>query len=109
MGLGYYDKCQACIKIVNNCNKCVFEGKTYNGRINACLNVNQCYYINVFFFGGKIKKKIFISYLLDKYTIILPNALVRQRLNNNITFLLTDRNYLNLPIESGEVMLWQRQ
>ncbi len=109
IGLGYYNKCQACIKIINNCNKCVFEGKTYNGRINACLNVNQCYYINVFFFGGKIRKKIFISYLLDTYTIILPNALVRQRLNNNITFLLTDRNYLNLPIESGEVILWQRQ
>ncbi len=109
IGLGYYDKCQACIKIYNNCNKCVFEGKTYNGRANVCLNVNQCYYINIFFCGGKINRRLFVSNLIDIYTIILPNALVRQRINNNITFLLTDSNYLGLPIESGKVILWQKQ
>ena len=100
IGTGYNNHYQAHIKILNK-NILVYEGITYNGEINICLEEGIIYKIEVYF----IKKEIYYLYISKnkKYTFVLDNALYK-----TITISLVDF-YYNLPIEKGEMILWQRQ
>ena len=100
IGTGYNNYYQAHIKIFNN-NELVYEGKTYNGKLNICLKEGAVYKIEVYF----LNKEIYYLYVSKNniYTFILNHTLYK-----TITISLVDF-YYNLPIEKGEIFLWQRQ
>lgn len=100
IGTGYNNNYQAQIKIYHK-NILIFEGKTYNGKINVCLKESLVYRIEVYF----LKKQTYYLYISKNktYTLILDNALYK-----TITISLVDF-YYNLPIERGEIILWPRQ
>ena len=61
IGAGFQDKYQPRIKIYNLNNKCIYKGRTYNGKINVCLNTNTYYFIEANLCSSIIKKLIFHS------------------------------------------------
>ena len=102
IGTGYNDKNQATVKIYNN-NKKIFEGTTYNGIIKIDLKENELYKIKATFLNETIKTNLYITKKC-KYTFIFTHAIYNPR---TITISLVDL-YYNLPIEKGEIILWQR-
>lgn len=101
IGAGYNNTYQVKIKIYHN-NELIFEGITYNGKIEVCLKENEIYKIETCFLN-----KITSTYLYVRkksiYTFILEHTLYK-----TITISLVDF-YYNLPIKRGEIFLWQRQ
>ena len=106
IGTGYQDKYQPHIKIYNLNNRCLFKGRTYNGKINVCLNTNKYYLIEAKLCSNIIKKVVYVNDYQQTYIFIFNNAIIK---HNLVTFLLTDQYYDDLPIEKGKVILWQRQ
>lgn len=103
IGTGYNNKNQVKVKIYDN-NKKIFEGTTYNGIIEIDLKENKLYKIKAFFKNELICKNIYITKKC-KYTFIFTHAIFNPR---TITISLVDL-YYDLPIEKGEITLWQRQ
>ena len=102
IGTGYKDKYQANINIYDMNNNLILECTTYNGYINICLK-EYCYYKVI----SKIDNEILNGVIYinqDIYTFIFN----RSYIPTITTFILTDYNYDNLPIEKGELILWQR-
>jgi hypothetical protein len=104
-GLGIKNQFQADIKILNHNKELVFEGKTYNGEIDLCLNTNECYQLKAILNNEIINLYFFVSCYRDKYIFYFPRSII----NRIITFHLTDFYYENLPIEKGEIILWHKQ
>lgn len=104
IGTGYNNNYQAKIKIYNN-NKKIFEGITYNGIIKVDLEENKIYKIEAYFLNEKICTNIYVTKEC-KYTFIFTSALINN--TRTITISLVDL-YYNLPIERGEIFLWQKQ
>lgn len=102
IGAGYNDKYQVKVKIYCN-NKKIFEGITYNGIIKVDLKENRIYKIKAYFLNEKINTYLYVTKKC-KYTFIFIHALYNPR---TITISLVDL-YYNLPIERGEIILWQR-
>ena len=102
IGAGYKDKYQVKVKIYCN-NKKIFEGITYNGIIKVDLKENNIYKIKAIFLNEKINTYLYVTKKC-KYTFIFTHALYNPR---TITISLVDL-YYNLPIERGEIILWQR-
>lgn len=105
-GLGYKNINQANILIYNK-NNLVCSDRTYNGRLKVCLKTNNIYKIYV---ESKYENKsysVYISTYYSKYTLPLNSSYICN--NKSVTFLLTDLNYDNLPIEKGMIILWQKQ
>ena len=104
-GLGYKDVNQAIIYVYDKNDILILKEKTYNGRLSVCLNTNSIYKVNAISKGDEIKAVIYIK---DENTYVIPlkNSYVCGR---TITFLLTDYNYTNLPIERGTIIIWQKQ
>lgn len=102
IGAGYSDKYQVKVKIYCN-NKKIFEGITYNGIIKVDLKENQIYKIKAYFLNEKINTYLYVTKKC-KYTFIFTHAIYNPR---TITISLVDL-YYNLPIERGEIILWQR-
>ncbi len=102
IGTGYNDKYQAKIKIYQN-NKKIFEGTTYNGIIKVDLKENTIYKIKAYFLNEKINTYLYVTRKC-KYTFIFTHAIYNPR---TITISLVDL-YYNLPIERGEIFLWQK-
>ena len=105
-GLGYKNINQAEIFIYSN-NILILKEKTYNGRIITCLN-SDIYQITV---KSKYETKRF-TFFLSNHNSIYSFPLNSSYACNNgktITFLLTDFNYINLPIEKGLINVWQKQ
>ena len=105
-GLGYKDMCQADVVIYDDCNNVVFEGKTYNGYINVCLKKNEVYKVNAYFLGQRIIAAFYV--LNDSNYSFSFNSCLNRNNGRTITFLLTDLFYDNMPIEEGNLLLWQR-
>lgn len=99
--LGVYSQFyQANVKIFHN-NKLIKEGFTCNGKITFCLEKNCGYKVIVTVCNKKVVRSIYTS--INYFNInINDNCNVRNRI---ITFLLTDLNYYNLPIEKGEIII----
>ena len=104
-GLGINNNYQAKVFIYDSYNNLIYEGYTYNGYLIISLNINQRYklvasslneYINTYF------------YINDNYEYIFFFKRSLLNTNNNITLILTDYYYDNLPISKGELILWQR-
>ena len=103
-GLGFGNINQAYVTIYDN-NKKIFEGKTYNNKINVCLEKNKIYKIN-----AKTDKETLKDYFYvgkeNKYYFTFQNIIYTN--NRSITFILQDYFY-NLPIERGELIVWQNK
>ncbi|MBE6158113.1 MAG: hypothetical protein E7160_04925 [Firmicutes bacterium] len=102
-GLGLEHYAQASINIYDSCGRLIYSGDTYNGSISLFLDEDNCYkleanslgrYISVWFYVGK-------NDYCYKFNF---DSTYNQ---NNIAFLLTDY-YYGLPIQRGNLILWQR-
>ena len=102
IGLGYKDKYQANVKIYSN-NKLIYDCITYNGELYIDVIPNTIYKIDATFYNERITNYIITNRC--KYLFIFNHILYNRR---TITFLLKDY-YYNLPIEKGEMIIWQRQ
>ncbi|MBO5530249.1 MAG: hypothetical protein J5970_02515 [Bacilli bacterium] len=102
LGLGYNNFNQACINIYDCNNKLIFEGKTYSNEIDLCLE--ECNVYRIVVISNNIK--LVTSFFVNDNSRYKFNLNIR---NNPITFILTDFYYENLPIERGELLLWQKQ
>ena len=103
IGLNCIDLNKTIIKIYNSNKKVVYKGITRNGIVSLSLNNNEVYKICIFSSTNIISTSILVTSDYNEYIILA---------NNNeyykTTFLLTDANYLGLPIEKGEITLWQK-
>ena len=104
IGTGYNDHYQAKIKIYKN-NQKIFEGTTNNGKIKVDLKENHIYKIEATMLNEKIKTYLYVTKRCT-YTFIFTHALYNN--TRTITISLVDL-YYNLPIEKGEIILWQNQ
>lgn len=103
IGAGYNNSYQAKIKIYFH-NKKIFEGITYNGKIKVNLKEKQIYEIEATMLNEKITTYLYVTKRCI-YTFIFTHAIYNP---TTITISLVDL-YYDLPIEKGEIILWQRQ
>ena len=102
-GLGYNDYLQADVKLYdNNCNL-IYEGRTFDGEVSLYLEEDNCYKLYAYSCGRYINLWFYVSMKNSCYKFNFNNIE-----DNNVTFLLTDYYYDNLPIQKGELILWQR-
>lgn len=102
IGAGCNDKYQVKVKIYCNSKK-IYEGITYNGIIKVDLKEGNIYKVKAYFLNEKINTYLYVTKKC-KYTFIFTHALYNSR---TITISLVDL-YYNLPIERGEIFLWQK-
>ena len=104
IGTGLYNNYQACVSIYDKCNNLLYYKKTYNGKLVLELKENNTYTLI-----AKLNNEIInTSFYTNKtnYIFIFNNSIINK--SRTITFLLKDANYSNLPIEKGEIILWQK-
>ncbi len=109
-GLGYDNINQANVLIYDKNNCLIVNKKTYNNKLNLCLKTNQKYKLIAKSNFGTINTYFYVNNYLNTYSFIFNYALINQNYKRSsiITFLLTDYYYNNLPIERGNLLLWQR-
>lgn len=105
LGLGYNNINQADVLIYDDCNNLVYTKKTYNNKLNICLKKNKVYRVVAFSLNDRISTTIYINN--NNYCFRFNRSIINEN-SDSITFLLTDYYYDNLPIERGEIILWQR-
>lgn len=102
IGLGLNDKYQARVKVYDYNNCLIFDNNSYNGYIVVNVMPNKLYKVVATFYNDIIITNIYsnksIYYLVFNHAKYIPF----------VTLLLKDY-YYNLPIEEGELILWQRQ
>ena len=108
IGLGLKNKYQAHIIIYDNNSNIIYDGDTYNGFIIVTLNTKTAYIIKATSLGDYIYSIFYVDNENCEYKFIFSRSIYNTN-NNIITFLLTDYNYRNLPIEKGELILWPNQ
>ena len=104
IGAGYNNTYQVKIKIYHN-NELIFEGITYNGKIEVDLREKNIYIIEATMINERIKTYLYVTKRCI-YTFVFPHVLYNN--TRTITISLVDL-YYNLPIERGEIFLWQNQ
>lgn len=105
LGLGYKDIYQAYIEVYCN-NQLIDEKETNNGQIKVCLKNGNVYELKITINNILYKRNVYVTDDIDIYDIILFSNYINNIITRNITFLLTDLNYENLPIERGNLILW---
>jgi len=108
VGLGYQNKYQAKVMVYDINNQLVFDGKTYNGEVTLSVCKNQGYRIVAKFFQEVICMNIYVNEFVHCYVIPFSHVISNALEENTVNFLLTDQNYDGLPLERGELILWQR-
>lgn len=98
-GLGYNDINQAEVFIYDINENLLFKGITYNNEINIYLEKCEVYKLVARTKTNKISKIIYVGNSKEFYFSFYKFR--------TITFLLRDY-YYNLPIERGELLLWQK-
>ena len=100
-GVGNNCKHQVLVNIYDN-NQLICSRHTKNGSLDVCLDCNKSYLIR----ASIMSYSLINSFYVDSNT----SSLVFNFCINNryIIFTLRD-SYYNLPIESGELILWQSQ
>ena len=100
MGMG---RCQAKVDIYDLKGCKIASGFTKYGVFNFC-GKDKAFYKIVFTINGITNCKTI--YANSNYYPIMYQGTIFSR---NVTFLLTDQSYANLPINKGEMILWQKQ
>lgn len=100
IGAGYNDKYQAYVKVFDNKN-IIYEGYTNNSYLEICLQERKCYKVIAQLCNRYINKSFLVTKTYDDYIFSFP-------ILKKVTFLLTDYYYENLPIQKGELYLWQK-
>lgn len=92
------------IKLKDKCNKIVFEGKTDNfGKIKIPIFDNEVYKLIIY--SNFVIVIVPLIAVKDKvYCINISN---NKRKEHLITIMLMDKNYPNIKIEGGKMILWQ--
>lgn len=111
IGTGIEDNYQACVNIYDN-NNLLYERRTYNGKVIIDLRENKLYKIVATSINEIINTSIYVTKNNCKYIFKYNRSILQNYYSSDlrtITFLLTDANYNNLPIEKGELFLWQKQ
>lgn len=106
-GLGYKGLYQADVLIYDDCGNLIYKGKTYNNEIILKLKCKKVYKL-IAISCGDIIKVLFYVKTNCQYFFSFKRAQINLDNYTSITFLLTDYYYNNLPIERGEIVLWQR-
>lgn len=102
-GLGIGNKKQAKICIYDLNNNLICQNKTCSGKIKVLLKEKQFYKI-VANNNYEVLSKV-IYHNCNKYVLAFSNSIISNNRNNrNLTFLLMDRNYPNLPIQKGTMI-----
>ena len=97
------------IKIYDLDGHIVYDKVVCNNSFNVCLKTHCCYKIIIKTKYDYLCKTIYVKNQNCIY-LFFDNALFIYNQNSNrITFYLTDYNYENLPIEKGEMIIWQKQ
>ena len=104
-GLGYNNFNQAFISIYDSNNNLVSNGYTYNNEMMVCLKECAVYRMVALSNG----KKLVTSFYVNNNCTYRFSFESSNEPDNSITFILTDSFYENLPIERGELLLWQNQ
>lgn len=104
LGLGYNEFWQADVDIYDVNNFLIFSGVTYNSRIVLCLARNRLYRLRAKSLNDIIDVYFYVLND-DEYVFIFNRSFFKY--GRTITFLLTDY-YYNLPIEKGNLYLWQK-
>ena len=100
LNLGLNNEYQAYVKIFDG-DEVICCGFTYNGEIELYLKMHKAYRLEAFFSLNKISTSFYTN--TDKYIFIFNE----KKYINTVTFSLRDY-YYNLPIEKGEIILWQK-
>ena len=103
-GLGINDNYQAIVSIYDMYGNLIYEGYTYNGILIICLDINHRYRL----VANSLRDTIDTYFYINTYAYLFFFRRSLLELNNSITLLLTDYYYNNLPIEKGELILWQK-
>ena len=106
LNVGYNNFYQVNLRIIDENNNIIFEGKTYNGMINICLIPYKKYKMIANFFNERLEQYFYVCN--NNYIFSFNNSINKNYNSRTITFLLNDY-YYNLPIEKGEILLWQNQ
>ena len=109
IGLGLKEEYQAHVILYDNCYNIIYNGYTYNGCITVILNTNQAYKLKAVSLGDCISTIFYVNDKICEYKFIFNRSIYENNNDQTITFLLTDYNYNNLPIEKGELILWPSQ
>ena len=108
LGVGYNDLCQALVTIYDINDNVIWKGFTYNSKLKICLKIN-CYYRVCAILNNNVINQVFRVDRRNVYVFIFNSIVVNENvIQNPITFLLTDANYLDLPIQKGRVIIWQK-
>ena len=101
LGVGIKNEYQANVKIYCN-EKEIVESKTYNGEICLTLDKNKIYKLKATFLNNAIN-----TYFYTNSNLFIFKFITNEIMNRTIILSLTDY-YYNIPIEKGEIILWQR-
>ena len=95
--------CNNIYVIIYDGNKKVYEGSICGSELYIKLEKCKAYRLVAYSYLGILKTSFFVNNR-DSYYFSFINR------NNEtlITFYLTDYYYKNLPIERGEIILWQK-
>ena len=102
-GLGINDNYQANVSIYND-DTLIYDGQTYNGELLVYLNPNTRYLIVASSYNDTINTYFSLTGS-DIYYFFFRRSYIS--IDRSITFILKDYFY-NLPIERGELILWQK-
>lgn len=108
IGTGIKNEFQAYVKIYDTCGNLLYQKNTYNGELIVNLEENKAYNLVAISYDEKIEVFFYITKNKRKYTFVFARSIYERSAIRTITFLLTDANYNNLPIEKGEIILWQK-
>ena len=101
MGIGTK---KALITILDDKNKIVYRGYTY-GVINLYLKNKKVYKIKICYLNNELSRVFIVNNFNDYEFVFNCSYFASNNNRHNITLLLTDYFYNNLPIMKGDIIL----
>ncbi len=92
------------IRLKNKCNKIIFDGITDNfGKVKIPICDNEVYKLVVYTNLSIIQ----VPLIARKNNLYCINIGDHKRKEQLVTIILMDKNYPNIKIEGGKMILWQ--
>lgn len=107
VGTGYSNLNQAKIWIYDENDCLMYKGNTYNGKVKVCLKRKHFYKIIAKTIYGEVEKNFYVNDM-NTYVFAFNYSYIKSCKRVLVTFQLTDYYYNDLPIEKGEIFIWQR-